>query len=56
MLSTGYAYRREDYHFARHHTGAAPEPLPPMRPLWWDIASGAGFACFVAVVIILTHI
>ncbi len=44
-------YRHADYHFQRHHTGDAPAPLPPLRPLWHDIAAGAlllaAFACWI---------
>lgn len=50
----GADYRRSDYHFARVHSGDAPEPMSMLRPLWHDILAGLCLAAFIAVVLVMT--
>lgn len=42
-MTPGSAYRRSDYVTSRHRDQQGPlsNPLPPMRPIWQDLASAA---------------
>ncbi len=53
MIGSRADHRHSDYHFQRQHTGCAPDPLPPMRPLWHEVASIVGFVLFLAVCVML---
>lgn len=40
-------HARGEARYLRQHTGPAPEPIAPLRPLWQDIAAGVLLLAFI---------
>lgn len=48
MMASSYDHNERHFRFQRTHTGEL-ETTPPLKPVWKDIAAGAGIFIFIGV-------